>query len=317
MAKKVLFFGDFGVDDIVALMYSYYNKQIDVIGIVADYGNVSKETAINSARYFTMLTKTDNIPIIGGAVRPLTGEIPVFYPEIHGEQGLGPIVPEIEASQEDFENFELIRSLIIEHHYDLTIVNVGRLTSLATAFVLFPTVLGKVKEIFIMGGAFLYPGNVTPVAEANFYGDPAAANLVMTIAKRVTIFPLNVTNYAIIPEEIIANLEHYYQGENDEVGMLLKPMIDFYTNFYKKNTPKIAGGPLHDLLTLWGAVNEKQITLVEKPVQIILESEFARGQSIADFRPYKTLADYPVHRIAVKFNYDAFIADFESTMKGG
>ncbi|MFY0757948.1 hypothetical protein AB1K32_03570 [Metabacillus dongyingensis] len=64
-------------------------------------------------------------------------------------------------------------------------------------------------------------------------------------------------------------------------------------------------------------MNEKQITLVEKPVKINLESEYARGQSISEFRPYKTLADYPVHRIAVKFNYDAFIDDFESIMKGG
>ncbi|WP_191556041.1 nucleoside hydrolase [Metabacillus idriensis] len=316
-AKKVLFFGDFGVDDIVALMYSYYDDEIEVIGIVADYGNVSKQTAINSARYFTMLTKTSNIPIIGGAARPLTGENPVSYPEVHGEQGLGPIVPEIEASQGDFENFELIRSLIIQYNYDVTIVNVGRLTSLATAFVLFPTVLGKVKRIFVMGGAFLYPGNVSPVAEANFYGDPAAANLVMTIAKRVTIFPLNVTNYAIIPDEVISDLDQFYQENNDKVGKLLKQMIDFYTNFYKKNTPEIAGGPLHDLLTLWAAVRENQITFVEKPVKIILESEFPRGQSIADFRPYKTLADYPIHRIAVKFNYDAFLADFIKVMKGG
>ena len=39
-----------------------------------------------------------------------------------------------------------------------------------------------VKEYYIMGGA-LMPGNVTPVAEANFHGDPIASQLVMQNAK--------------------------------------------------------------------------------------------------------------------------------------
>ena len=314
-AKNVLFFGDFGIDDIVALMYGYYDDQINIIGIVADYGNVSKQTAINSARYLNFLTKTEDIPIIGGAARPLTGENPVFYPEIHGVQGFGPLAPEFDSSGEEFENFELIRSLIIQYNYNLTIVNVGRLTSLATAFVLYPTVMGRVKEIFVMGGAFLYPGNVTPIAEANFYGDPFAANLVMTLAEKVTIFPLNVTNYAIIPPEKVQDLDQYYREKNDEVGKLLKPMIDYYTGFYKKNTPEIEGGPIHDLLTLWGVGNQGAVTLVEKPVRIIFEPGDARGQSIADFRPYQKLADYPIHRIAIKFNYDVFLNDFLKVMK--
>ncbi|MEM5014772.1 nucleoside hydrolase [Metabacillus indicus] len=313
--KKVLFFGDFGVDDITALMFSYFDDDTDIIGIVADYGNVSKQTALKTAQYLAKLSKTENIPLIGGAARPLTGEIPVYYPEIHGEQGLGPIVPEGDFPDGNFENFEMIRSLIIQFDYNVTIVNVGRLTSLATAFVLFPNIVGKVKDIFIMGGAFLYPGNVTPVAEANFYGDPAAANLVLTLANKVSIFPLNVTNYAIIPDEIIQELDQYYKETDNQFGQILKPMIDYYTSFYKKNNPEIQGGPLHDLLAFWGAVREEKIIYVEKPVKVIVESEYARGQSIADFRPYKTLADYPVHRIAVKFDYGAFVSDFQKIMR--
>ena len=33
-------------------------------------------------------------PVIGGAVSPLTGETPAYFPEIHGIAGLGPIIPE-------------------------------------------------------------------------------------------------------------------------------------------------------------------------------------------------------------------------------
>lgn len=42
MAQKVLLFGDIGIDDTVAIIYAF-NDEIDVVGIVADYGNASRE----------------------------------------------------------------------------------------------------------------------------------------------------------------------------------------------------------------------------------------------------------------------------------
>jgi purine nucleosidase len=40
--KKVLFFGDVGIDDTVALIYAHLTAKIDIVGIVADYGNVPR-----------------------------------------------------------------------------------------------------------------------------------------------------------------------------------------------------------------------------------------------------------------------------------
>ena len=39
------------------------------------------------------------------------------------------------------------------------------------------------ERILYNGRCFLMPGNVTPVAEANFHGDPIASQLVMQNAK--------------------------------------------------------------------------------------------------------------------------------------
>ncbi len=115
---------------------------------------------------------------------PLTGEVPVFYADIHGIEGLGPIIPNLENSNNMFENFDDFKELIENYENDITIVNVGRLSSLATAFILYPGLMSKVSDFYIMGGAFNVPGNVTPVAEANFYGDPYAANVVFANARR-------------------------------------------------------------------------------------------------------------------------------------
>lgn len=171
---------------------------------MADYGNVSREDATKNALFIQEVTGIKDIPIVGVAVRSLVGEEPIFYPEIHGNFGLGPITPNTQDPDGLFENFEKLRES--SKNMIFTVVNVGRLTSLAIAFVLYPSVMDKVPAYYIMGGAFQYPGNVTPVAEANIYSDPYASNLVMTLAKNVTIFPLNITNYANIPQEVLEYL---------------------------------------------------------------------------------------------------------------
>ncbi|PMC39767.1 nucleoside hydrolase [Bacillus sp. UMB0899] len=315
MAKKVLFIGDFGIDDIVALLYAFYSEDIDIVGVVVDYGNISKDNATRTATYLSELTGLTNIPIIGGAVRPLTGEDPTYFPEIHGEYGLGPITPDLKEPIPEFENFHEIVNVIESYQNEVVIVNVGRLTSLATAVVLYPTLLSQVKELFIMGGAFLYPGNATPIAEANFHSDHYAANLVLSKAQKAKIFPLNVTSYAIIPDNYLNDLDKHFSRLGDQAGMLLKPIIDYYTKWYKERDPSILGGPLHDLLTIWAVANSQYFEFIEKPVKISTESDDARGQSIGDFRPFKNLADYPTHFIASKFDLAYFLEDIYFTFK--
>jgi len=315
IVKKVLFIGDFGIDDIVALLFAYYSTEIDIVGIVVDYGNISKENATRTARHLREITGLQNIPIIGGAVRPLTGEEPTYFPEIHGEYGLGPITPDLTEPIPELENFHEIVSVIESYPDEIVIVSVGRLTSLATAVVLYPTLLSQVKEFFIMGGAFLYPGNATPIAEANFYSDHFAANLVLSMAQKAKIFPLNVTSYAIIPDNFIDDLDKHFKSKGDRTGILLKPMIEYYTKWYKKRDPSITGGPLHDLLTIWAVANSHHFEFLEKPVKVSTESDDARGQSIGDFRPFKELADYPTHFIASKFNRAFFLEDIYYTFK--
>lgn len=51
------------------------------------------------------------------------------------------------------------------------------------------------------------PGNVTPISEANFYGDPAAANIVLQSSPNMYIYPLNVTQYSIITPEMAEYIE--------------------------------------------------------------------------------------------------------------
>lgn len=54
--KNVLLFSDFGIDDFVAVIFSFFSEEINIVGIVADYGNVSREDAVRNAAYLRELT---------------------------------------------------------------------------------------------------------------------------------------------------------------------------------------------------------------------------------------------------------------------
>lgn len=135
MGQKVLVFGDIGIDDTVALLYGYLNDEIEIVGIVADYGNISRERALANILYVKSRlnpAELEGVPIILGAQFPMTGNPPAFAYDIHGAYGLGPIIPP-EAMQDGVtENFFEVAEIIEAYKDELVIVNTGRLTSLAT-----------------------------------------------------------------------------------------------------------------------------------------------------------------------------------------
>ncbi|WP_113929323.1 nucleoside hydrolase [Bacillus sp. P14.5] len=314
--KKILLFSDFGVDDVIALLYAFYSEDIEVVGIVADYGNVSKETALKNVQYLQALTGAER-PVIGGAVSPLTGELPQYFPEIHGIAGLGPIIPEnYHADESMLENFFEVKNIITKYQDDITIFSAGRLTSLATAFILYPETMKLVNDIYLMGGAFGVPGNITPLAEANIYGDPYAANIVLQLSpKPVYIIPLDVTKYAIFTPQMINELDNYFEQTDDKVGKIIKPLVDYYQKFYKKTYPGLAGSPLHDLLAIWAIQPGSEMKFVKIPVEIEVNLGTALGQSSGDFRDSTEKADWKTHYVAVNFNYPSFIKKVFQTFK--
>ena len=93
MPKKVLLFTDLGIDDAFAVLYTFFRKDIQLVGIVADYGNVSRENAIRNINYLKYIGGKEEIPVFLGASVPLTGILVQYFPEVHGKVGLGPIIP--------------------------------------------------------------------------------------------------------------------------------------------------------------------------------------------------------------------------------
>ncbi len=312
MPKKVLLFTDLGIDDAFALIYAFFRKEeVQILGIVADYGNVSRVDVIRNINYIKFIMGQEKVPVFLGASVPLTGISVQYFPEVHGKVGLGPIIPpEIPYPVFPFNDIYKIIDANIE---DLSIINLGRLSSLATAFVLNLEKMRNVKEYICMGGAFFVPGNVTAVAEANFYSDPYAANLVLQHAKNLTLIPLNVTQYALVTPEMVKTIHRFHQNTKDPAGLIIKPMLDYYYNFYSKSNPGIKGSPMHDFMTIWYLLNPNFVSLTKIPIKVIPDRGEGFGQSIADLR-FTTNPEYKIHSVAVHFNYEAFKKSIMDTL---
>ncbi|WP_442594113.1 nucleoside hydrolase [Neobacillus sp. D3-1R] len=279
---NILMFVDSGVDDSLALMYALLNPKLNVVGVVSGYGNITKEQSVNNTAYLLKLAGREDIPIIAGVAGPLSGELSKFYPEIHGTEGLGPIQPPPDFKGLKVYDIDKIIEIVNQYKDNLVIVAVGRQTELALPFIIYGRdALKDIMAFYIMGGAFLVPGNVTAEAEANFYADPIAADSVIEKAHNVFLHPLNITNKAIIKPKDIDYLAKNSQSPFKE---LIKPAFDYYFKAYQDLVPGIQGAPLHDVVPLFALTNPGAVQYVPRQVRVELFGR-SRGKTIADFRP--------------------------------
>ena len=153
ICPKSSYFCDPGIDDTMALLLAFFIDEIEIIGIVADYGNVPKKMAVQNAHFLTNETRNRNIKIFGGSERPLTGAC-LLFTEVHGKQGLGPIIPNGNVTNGEMENFFEVIPLIEQYKDELIIVSLGRLTSLAILFIMCKQLMKQIKSYYVMGGAF-------------------------------------------------------------------------------------------------------------------------------------------------------------------
>ncbi len=307
-----MIFADPGVDDSFAIMYALLHPEIEVVGIVTEYGNVSQKIALRNTAYLLQLANREDIPIIQGAEKPLTGTKPEFFYDIHGPHGLGPFIPSVHIPKKIFP-FKKIYELIHTYKKQLTIINLSRLTSLALTYIQSEGNIHKAGDIYVMGGAFFVPGNLTPVAEANIFGDPQAAKIVASNGNHITFVPLNISNHAII---LLDTMKQVAKQNNTPFSQIIYPIMNYYSQKYKSILPGVEGAPLHDV-TLFSYLSQpEKYTVVKGQVQITTESN-SKGLTYADFRPVpKYIKNYPMHQIIVDFDREAFTRDFVKVMTG-
>ncbi len=243
--KKVIFDTDLGIDDAMALLFLHFSPHIELIGICTGVGNAPVELTTRNCLY--MKERFDIAAgVYRGAAAGINGENPLPPPEmIHGRDGLGNIgLPAVKIKEEPLTAVQYLIEAVNEQPGEITLVTVGRLTNLAQALQQEPDLASKIKEVVIMGGAIGrhgHSGNVSPVAEANIYGDPLAADQVLCSEVRVTVVGLDVTQQVVMDQDYFNRLREH----GGEVGEFVYDISRLYTQFYNAHVG-IDGCYVHD-----------------------------------------------------------------------
>ncbi|WP_317930658.1 nucleoside hydrolase [Halioxenophilus sp. WMMB6] len=275
--EKIIIDADVGIDDAMAILLAHASPELEVVGITTVFGNATIENSTRNALYLTQRLQVAT-PVVQGARKPLV--LPEGPPTdfVHGANGLGNYPVNLAGDRIPL-NLTAAEFIIEQSHIypgELTLVPVGRLTNIALALALDPTLPSRIKQVVLMGGAFHHPGNVTPVAEANIIGDPHAADVVFGAPwQKLVAIGLDVTTQLVVGPKDLAAITK----KNPTTGQFLEGISAFYLNFYRSVGVE-EGFYLHDPAAILYVIKPELFNLEGGPVRVITEG-IAIGQTIA------------------------------------
>jgi inosine-uridine nucleoside N-ribohydrolase len=279
-AYKVIFDTDPGVDDAMALYFALAHPAIEIVGITTTFGNVTVEQAAINALYLCQLAG-QKIPVTRGMATPLSkpSEAPPVH--IHGADGLGNLTQRAQLVQplDPRSSAQFIVDMARAQPGEITLVAVGPLGNLSQALKLEPLLPTLLREVIVMGGTILEPGNVSPVAEANIWNDPQAADHVFTAGWKLTMVGLDVTHRVILPVSLFKKIADKHQHIATDT---LHHAVEFYANFYSNLYPQVAeikGCFGHDVLAFIYLTNPELFTLERGRIRVATEG-LAQGQTM-------------------------------------
>ncbi|KAB8122630.1 nucleoside hydrolase [Komagataeibacter medellinensis] len=232
--RKVIVDADIGVDDTMALLMVHFAPEVEIVGITTVNGN---GTLANTTRNALFLAEKFgiNAPVAKGAGISLDNRSETAPTFIHGDNAMGNIVlpTHINRTVDARPAWRMIVDMVRAHPHEITILGLGRLTNLALALRHDPTIADLTKEVIVMGGGFGLHGdlgNVTPAAEANFKGDPLAADIACGASWPMTIVGVDVTFQTTMNDAYLRTI----RDQGGAGSGLIWDVTRFYMAFHKQ-----------------------------------------------------------------------------------
>ena len=279
MAKKIIVDTDPGVDDTIAICTALRSPEVDVIGLTSVFGNAAGEVTAQNALRLVELEGHGDIPVARGSDVPLVFPLEKLGTWVHGEDGMGNTHPPAPKGKLVGKTAaEFIIETVRANPGEVTLVPVGPLTNLALALRIDPGIAQLVKEVVIMGGAVANPGNMTPVAEANIYHDPHAADIVMSAGWPVVLVGLDVTHKTVITKAI---WQEIFKADNPSVR-LIERILPCYQKFFDNSYGLDGAIYTHDPSAIAYVINPDFFETKSVPVFVETEGRCV-GQTVADW----------------------------------
>ncbi|MFB2532289.1 nucleoside hydrolase [Paracoccus sp. p4-l81] len=277
MAQKIIIDTDPGQDDAVAILLALASPELEVLAITCVAGNVALPLTCVNALKVVELAGAD-VPVHAGCDRPLARKL-VTAEYVHGKSGLDGV--ELPAPQRRLAEGHGVDAIIDilrrEDAGSVTLVPIGPLTNIATAFQRAPDIIPRIRQIVLMGGGCFEGGNTTPAAEFNIYVDPEAAKIVFGAGVPLVVMPLDVTHKALTTRPRIEALRAL-----GPVGEVVASWTDFFERFDMQKYGS-EGAPLHDPCTIAWLLRPDLFEGRHINIEIETESPLTRGMTVADW----------------------------------
>ncbi len=305
---------DTGIDDAMAILYALNRPDIKLEALTTTFGNTDIDTATANTLRILELAGRSEIPVARGPGRSLLKPFVKAADHVHGRNALGEVVlPEPTAKPVAEPASDLMIRLARERPGEITLCPVGPVTNVAIAFAKAPDVAPLFKEVVIMGGTIHHPGIhgiPTPIADANFWNDPEAAQIVMRSGAKITLVGMDVTMKTLLTKPMRQAI-----AASGAIGETMMRIADFYVRAYETMYPGIAGCGLHDPLAVAIAEDRSLATVERMCVDVELTGALTRGAIIADRRrniaPERLNAD-----VCVAVDGERFSQRFVETLSG-
>ncbi|MBY6062214.1 nucleoside hydrolase [Microbacterium esteraromaticum] len=286
MSKKIILDVDTGTDDAVAIMIAALRPQFDVVACTTVWGNLPvANTTDNTLRVLQHIGRND-VPVYRGLDSPF-GPMPTTDGGDDDQSGgrMHPPVLDLPPSESVAEATPAVEWLVATLRAatePITLVPVGPLTNIAAAITLDPSIVEKVDEVVIMGGAHNF-GNVTPSAEANIWHDPIAADVVFRAGfKRIVLIPLDATHDALITLDQAHELRALDTPAGRAAADCIQQRIEAHDASQPQPIPHSAA--VHDALCIAYLIDPRVVPLTHLHVAVETSGPLTVGRTVMDIR---------------------------------
>ena len=300
MALPIILDCDPGHDDAIALVLALASPELEVKAVTSSAGNQTPDKTLRNVLRMLTLLKRSDIPVAGGAVKPLMRDL-IIADNVHGETGLdGPALPEPGFAPQNCTAVELMAKVLRESPEPVTLVATGPQTNVALLLNSHPELHAKIARIVIMGGA-MGLGNWTPAAEFNIYVDPEAAEIVFQSGIPVVMAGLDVTHRA----QIMADDIERFRAINNPVARTVAELLDFFMEYHKTEKWGFQGAPLHDPCTIAWLLKPEIFTTARRWVGVEMQGKYTQGMTVVDY--YMLSGNEPNTDIMLDIDRQAFV----------
>lgn len=283
--RKLIIDTDPGVDDALAII-ACLNAQdsVEILGLTTVAGNKSLRSTTRNAAKLLQFCKSD-LKVYEGCNKPIDQEEEQLGDgatgDIHGAEGLGEAqLPYDESYLADTHAVDFILEMARAYPGEVDILALGPVTNLAEAIRKDKDAMRGIKSIHSMGGG-IWRGNMTPVAEFNYWYDPKAVQVILDEITDVVpfyMYGLDLTHKL----RVDFNDLFFFRKVGGETGQLINDLMSSYAEAYW-NEQGIVGVVIHDLTAALGYLHPEVVTKVQHlHMDCVYDHGLAHGQCICD-----------------------------------